>query len=94
MPSIVSGTDILATQLEASSSSTIYLDIEGLDEAGAQAMLLADPPLHVEFDAVRGQWAVRAATPEEVEEATAAKAAAAEPEPTTTSRATSKPAEK
>jgi hypothetical protein len=62
-------TDVLAAQLAASESATLYTEIPGLDEAGAEAMLLADPPLHVEFDQVRGVWSVRAATPEEVEDA-------------------------
>jgi hypothetical protein len=69
---------ILAAQLEASDSATVYTEVPGLDEAGAEAMLGADPPLHVEWDAVRGMWAVRAATEDEVLEAEAAAAAEAE----------------
>jgi hypothetical protein len=65
-------TEVLAAQLAASDSAIIYVDIEGLDAYGAEDMLLADPPLHVEWDDVRGQWAVRAATAEEVEEAVVA----------------------
>lgn len=65
----------LAQQLAASQSSTIYVDVE-LTDADAAAMLSAEPPLHVERDAVRNLWAVRAATEDEVL-AAAAKATAA-----------------
>jgi hypothetical protein len=75
-------TKALAALLAESQSSTIYIDIEGLDDAGAAAMLSGDPPLHVEKDLVRDKWAVRKATPEEVEAAkAAAEAAAAAPAP-------------
>ena len=59
----------LAARLENSDSATIYVDIEGLTEASAPEMLLAEPALHVEFDQVRQQWAVRYATVDEVAEA-------------------------
>lgn len=65
-------TEVLAAQLAASDSAIIYVEIEGLDAYAAEDMLLADPPLHVEWDDVRGLWAVRAATPEEVDEAVVA----------------------
>jgi hypothetical protein len=63
---------LLAAQLEASDSATVYTEVPGLDEAGAEALLGADPPLHVEWDAVRGMWAVRLATEDEIAEAAAA----------------------
>jgi hypothetical protein len=65
----------LAQQLESSQSATIYVDLPDLDDAGAEALLEGDPPLHVEHDAVRNLWAVRKATEDEVEAAAAAKAA-------------------
>ena len=65
----------LAQQLATSQSATIYVDAE-LNEADAAALLTADPPLHVEHDAVRNLWAVRLATADEAEQAKAAAAAA------------------
>jgi hypothetical protein len=58
--------------LDNSQSSVIYVDIPGCDDARAKAMLLGEPPLHVERDLVREKWAVRKATDEEVAEAKAA----------------------
>ena len=58
----------LAEALATSQSSTIYVDLDITDSAAA-AMLHADPPLHVEHDAVRDMWAVRRATDDEVAEA-------------------------
>lgn len=55
----------LAAQLAASQSTTIYVDAD-LNDADAAALLQADPPLHVEYDAVRDKWAIRAASPDEV----------------------------
>jgi hypothetical protein len=62
-------TEVLAAQLAASDSAIIYVEIEGLDAYAAEDMLLADPPLHVEWDDVRGLWAVRAPSESEVEDA-------------------------
>jgi hypothetical protein len=62
---------VLAAQLGASDSATIYVEVAGLDAAGAEAMLTADPPLHVEWDHVRQKWAVRNATADEAAEAQA-----------------------
>jgi len=67
----------LAVQLDNSQSSVIYVDLPGCDDKQAAAMLTGDPPLHVEQDAVRGKWAVRKATDEEVADAKAAAEAAA-----------------
>jgi hypothetical protein len=64
-------TEVLAAQLAASDSATIYIEIQGLDAYAAEDMLLADPPLHVEWDDVRGLWAVRAPSASEVEDAIA-----------------------
>ena len=61
----------LADLLANSQSSTIYLDAD-MSEDDAAALLLGDPPLHAEHDAVRDKWAVRKATDEEVAEAHAA----------------------
>jgi hypothetical protein len=58
--------------LDNSQSSVIYVDIPGCDDAKAKAMLLGEPPLHVERDLVREKWAVRKATDEEVADAKAA----------------------
>jgi hypothetical protein len=68
-------TTALAEHLAASQSATIYVDLPDLDDAGAAAMLSADPPLHVEKDAVRDLWAVRAATQSEIDEAAVVEAA-------------------
>jgi len=62
----------LAVQLDNSQSSVIYVDLPGCDDKQAAAMLSGDPPLHVEHDAVRGLWAVRHATDDEVADAEAA----------------------
>jgi hypothetical protein len=64
--------EVLARELDNSQSAVIYVDIPGMDDTQAAAMLTADPPLHVEFDEVRQKWAVRKATDEEVAEAKAA----------------------
>jgi hypothetical protein len=74
----------LAEQLAESQSATIYVEVEGLDDAGAAALISGDPPLHVEKDLVRDLWAVRKATDEEVAEAAAA-AESAKAAPTSTS---------
>jgi hypothetical protein len=66
----------LAALLAESQSATLFTDIEGLDDAAAAALLTSEPPLHVERDVVRGLWAVRKATPEEVAEAEASTEAA------------------
>ena len=66
----------LADLLGNSQSTTIYVDAE-LTEDAAAALLLGDPPLHAEFDQVRGQWAVRKATEDEAAQAKAAADAAA-----------------
>jgi len=63
--------ELLAHELEQSDSAVIYVDIPGMDDKQAQAMLLGDPALHVEHDAVRDKWAVRTATTEEVAQAKA-----------------------
>jgi hypothetical protein len=65
-------TDLLAAQLEHSDSATIYVDIDGMTQADADTLLLAEPPLHAEFDLVRQKWAVRLASPDEAAEAHAA----------------------
>jgi len=70
----------LAARLENSDSATVYVDIEGLTDASAQDLLLAEPALHVEFDQVRQLWAVRYATLDEVAEA---QATGGEPPPKT-----------
>jgi hypothetical protein len=75
----------LAARLENSDSTVIYVDIDGLTDASAQEMLLAEPALHVEFDQVRQQWAVRYATPDEIAEAEAGADEGA-PKATTTSK--------
>ena len=61
----------LAQQLASAQSSIIYVDLD-LNDADAAAMLTGDPPLHVEHDDVRGLWAVRKATDDEVAQAKAA----------------------
>ena len=66
----------LADLLGNSQSTTIYVDAE-LSEDAAAALLTGDPPLHAEFDQVRGQWAVRKATDDEAAQAKAAAEAAA-----------------
>jgi len=60
----------LAQQLASSQSATIFVDAD-LNDADAAAMLTAVPPLHVEHDVVRGLWAVRKATDDEVSAAKA-----------------------
>jgi hypothetical protein len=65
----------LAHELEQSESSTIYVDLPGMDDKQAEAMLAGDPPLHVEHDAVRDKWAVRKASDSEVADAKAAEEA-------------------
>jgi len=78
-------TEVLAAQLAASDSATIYLEIEGIDAYAAEDMMLADPPLHVEWDDVRALWAVRAPSASEVEEAVNA----AQPAPVATASTSS-----
>jgi len=68
----------LALQLDNSQSSVVYVDMPGMDDTKAAAMLLGKPPLHVEHDAVRDKWAVRKATDDEVAEAQAAAEAPSE----------------
>jgi hypothetical protein len=84
-PQHTNQTVALAARLETSDSAIVYVDIDGLTEASAPEMLLAEPALHVEFDQVRQQWAVRYATPDEVAEA---QAAADEGAPKTTTSTT------
>jgi len=79
MPTI-SASD-LAEQLDAALTTTIYVDADLSDEQAAD-LLTADPPLKVEFDQVRQQWAVRRATTEEVAEAEAAAGVAVSSEAT------------
>ena len=55
----------LADLLATSASTTIYVDAEFNDQDAA-ALLSGTPPLHAEYDVVRGQWAVRHATDDEV----------------------------
>jgi hypothetical protein len=55
----------LAEQLSNSHSTTIYVDAD-FNDADAAALLKADPPLRAEFDVVRGLWAIRRATDDEV----------------------------
>jgi hypothetical protein len=77
----------LAARLETSDSATVYVDIDGMTQAGADELLLAEPALHAEFDEVRQQWAIRYATDDEVAQAQAAadesapKSAAKQPTP-------------
>jgi len=78
----------LAARLENSDSAIVYVDIEGLTDASAPEMLLAEPALHVEFDQVRQQWAVRYATPDEIAEAQAAADEAAPKTTTSTTKTT------
>jgi hypothetical protein len=59
-----------ADLLANSQTSTIYVDAD-LNDKDAASLLLGDPPLFVEFDHVRQQWAVRKATEQEVEAAQA-----------------------
>ena len=72
--------DDIALELDNSQSSVIYVDIPGMDDQQAEAMLTGEPALHVEHDAVRDRWAVRKATDDEV---AAAKAAQEAEKPTT-----------
>jgi len=71
--------DALAAQLNNSGSATIYVDIAGISQDTTTIMTDSDPPLHAEFDQVRGLFAVRKATDEELDEAEAAAAAKAKP---------------
>ena len=64
--------DDIALELDNSQSSVIYVDIPGMDDQQAEALLTGEPALHVEHDAVRNLWAVRKATDEEAAEAKAA----------------------
>ena len=68
--------DDIALTLDNSQSSVIYVDIPGMDDQQAEAMLTGEPALHVEHDAVRDKWAVRKATDDEVATAKAAQEAA------------------
>jgi hypothetical protein len=73
MPTIVIATSeraVLRRRFAESESATLYTGIPGLDEDDVRpegAVILEEPPLHIEFDQVRQLWAVRKATAEEVE---------------------------
>jgi hypothetical protein len=49
----------LAAQVDDSDSVTIWIDIPGLDAAGAAAYASGNPAMDVEWDYVRLQWAVQ-----------------------------------
>jgi|SRR6516162_2770646 len=87
-PSSPSAQD-LADQLATSQSSTIYVDAPEMTDDAAATLLLGDPPLHVEHDAVRDKWAVRKATDQEVADAKAAEEAEASTSTSSTSSSSS-----
>ena len=64
--------DALVAALEHSDSAVVYVDIDGMTDAGAAELLLAEPALYLEFDQVRQKWAVRYATSDEAADAQAA----------------------
>ena len=49
----------LAALVDDSASTVIWVDIDGLDDAGAAAYATGNPPMDVEWDYVRLQWAVQ-----------------------------------
>lgn len=78
----------LKAQLEASSSSTVYVPLDNGDvPSDAELAALVGEGLHAELDAVRPALAVRAATEDEM--AQAADAAAASTPATTSSSSSS-----